>query len=111
MRECGADIVDINFGCPAPKVTKTNGGSACLRDPDRCEEIMRAVVDAVDCPVTMKMRLGWTENDLVYVDVAKRAQAAGVHGVTLHARTAKQFYKGSADWEHIARLKRASTSR
>ncbi|HEY5257637.1 MAG TPA: tRNA dihydrouridine synthase DusB [Candidatus Baltobacteraceae bacterium] len=107
VRECGADIVDINFGCPAPKVTKTNGGSACLRDPDRCERIMRAVVAAVDCPVTMKMRLGWTESELVYVEVAKRAQDAGVRAVTLHARTARQFYKGSADWEHIARLKRA----
>jgi tRNA-dihydrouridine synthase B len=107
VRECGADVVDINFGCPAPKVTKTNGGSACLRDPQRCEEIMRAVVTAVDCPVTMKMRMGWSENDLVYVDVARRAQAAGIAAVTLHARTAKQFYKGSADWEHIARLKRA----
>jgi tRNA-dihydrouridine synthase B len=107
VRECGADIVDINFGCPAPKVTKTNGGSACLRDVDRCEAIMRAVVEAVDCPVTMKMRLGWSESDLVYVDVAKRAQAVGVQAVTLHARTAKQFYKGSADWAHIARLKEA----
>ncbi|MEO6836538.1 MAG: tRNA dihydrouridine synthase DusB [Candidatus Tumulicola sp.] len=107
VRECGADIVDINFGCPAPKVTKTNGGSACLRDPDRCEAIMRAVVAAVDCPVTMKMRLGWSENQLVYVEVAKRAQNAGVLAVTLHARTAKQFYKGDADWEHIARLKRS----
>jgi nifR3 family TIM-barrel protein len=105
VRECGADIVDINFGCPAPKVTKTNGGSACLRDPERCEEIMRAVVAAVDCPVTMKMRLGWSEDALVYVDVARRAQRAGVRAVTLHARTAKQFYRGSADWEHIARLK------
>lgn len=107
VRECGADIVDINFGCPAPKITKTNGGSACLRDPDRCEAIMRAVVAAVDCPVTMKMRLGWTENQLVYVEVARRAQAAGVLAVTLHARTAKQFYKGDADWDHIARLKRS----
>jgi tRNA-dihydrouridine synthase B len=107
VRECGADIVDINFGCPAPKVTKTNGGSACLRDPERCEAIMRAVVAAVDCPVTMKMRLGWSENQLVYEEVAKRAQDAGVRAVTLHARTAKQFYKGHADWEHIARLKRS----
>jgi tRNA-dihydrouridine synthase B len=107
VRECGADIVDINFGCPAPKVTKTNGGSACLRDLDRCEAIMQAVVKAVDCPVTMKMRLGWSESDLVYVDVAKRAQAVGVQAVTLHARTARQFYKGSADWDHIARLKAA----
>ena len=105
VRECGADIVDINFGCPAPKVTKTNGGSACLRDVDRCESIMKAVVEAVDCPVTMKMRLGWTESDLVYVEVAKRAQHVGVHAVTLHARTARQFYRGQADWEHIKRLK------
>ncbi len=107
VRECGADIVDINFGCPAPKVTKTNGGSACLRDPKRCEAIMRAVVAAVDCPVTVKMRLGWSNDALVYLDVARRAQNAGVQAVTLHARTAKQFYKGDADWEHIARLKRA----
>jgi tRNA-dihydrouridine synthase B len=107
VRECGADIVDINFGCPAPKVTKTNGGSACLRDPDRCEAIVRAVVAAVDCPVTVKMRLGWSENALVYLDVARRAQAAGARAVTLHARTAKQFYKGEADWDHIARLKRS----
>jgi nifR3 family TIM-barrel protein len=107
VRECGADIVDINFGCPAPKVTKTNGGSACLRDPDRCEAIVRAVVDAVDCPVTVKMRLGWTEQDLVYIDVARRAQAAGARAITLHARTARQFYKGTANWDHIARLKEA----
>lgn len=105
VRECGAYIVDINFGCPAPKVTKTNGGSACLRDPDRCEAIMRAVVAAVDCPVTMKMRLGWSHEQLVYLDIARRAQDVGIKAITLHARTAKQFYKGSADWEHIARLK------
>lgn len=105
VRECGADIVDINFGCPAPKVTKTSGGSACLKDVDKCEAIMKAVVEAVDCPVTMKMRLGWNESNLVYVEVAKRAQAVGVRAITLHARTARQFYKGSADWNHIARLK------
>ncbi len=107
VRECGADIVDINFGCPAPKVTKTEGGSACLRDVARCEAIMAAVVEAVDCPVTMKMRLGWTESELVYVEVAKRAEAVGIRALTLHARTAKQFYRGSADWTHIARLKAA----
>jgi len=105
VRECGADIVDINFGCPAPKVTKTEGGSACLRDVARCEAIMRAVVAAVDCPVTVKMRLGWGERDLVFLDVARRAEAVGVRAVTLHARTAKQFYKGNADWDRIAELK------
>ena len=107
VRECGADIVDINFGCPAPKVTKINGGSACLRDLDRCEAIMRAVVEAVDCPVTMKMRLGWSEDKLVYIEAAQRAQKAGVQALTLHARTARQFYKGNADWEHIKRLKQS----
>ena len=89
VRECGADIVDINFGCPAPKVVKTNGGSACLRDVDRCEAIMDAVVRAVDCPVTVKMRLGWTEEQIVYTEVARRAQSVGVRAVTLHARTAR----------------------
>ncbi len=107
VRECGADIVDINFGCPAPKVTKTEGGSACLRDVEKCERIMRAVVEAVDCPVTVKMRLGWSESELVYREVALRAQAVGVKALTLHARTAKQFYRGSADWSHIAALKAA----
>ncbi len=107
VRECGADIVDINFGCPAPKITKINGGSACLRDLDRCEAIMRAVVEAVDIPVTMKMRLGWSEDKLVYLEAAQRAQKAGVKALTLHARTAKQFYKGNADWEHIKRLKQS----
>lgn len=107
VRECGADIVDINFGCPAPKVVKTRGGSACLKDVERCEAIMRAVVCAVDCPVTMKMRLGWNEEQLVYIEVAKRAQRAGVAAVTLHGRTARQFYKGNSDWDHIARLKAA----
>jgi len=107
VRECGADIVDINFGCPAPKVTKTEGGSACLRDVDRCEAIMRAVVGAVDCPVTVKMRLGWSEDKLVFKEVAQRAQEVGVQAITLHARTAKQFYKGNADWSRIAELKRA----
>ena len=68
---------------------------------------MRAVVGAVDCPVTMKMRLGWNEDALVYLDIARRAQRAGIQAVTLHARTAKQFYRGEADWEHVARLKRA----
>jgi len=107
VRECGADIVDINFGCPAPKVTKTEGGSACLRDIDRCEAIMKAVVAAVDCPVTVKMRLGWNEQNLVFVDVARRAEACGIRAITLHARTARQFYKGSADWLQIAQLKRS----
>ncbi len=107
VRECGADMVDINFGCPAPKVTKTEGGSACLRDVERCEAIVRAVVAAVDCPVTVKMRLGWSESALVYLEVAKRAEAAGVKALTLHSRTAKQFYKGSADWRHVAALKAA----
>ena len=68
---------------------------------------MKAVVEAVDCPVTMKMRLGWSEDAMVFIDVAKRAQSVGIAALTLHARTAKQFYKGNADWEQIRRLKAA----
>src|ERR1700760_2087784 len=78
VRECGADIVDINFGCPAPKVTKTEGGSACLRDVDRCEAIMKAVVDAVDCPVTVKMRLRWAGAGKVVVGGARGGPGGGV---------------------------------
>ncbi len=107
VRECGADIVDINFGCPAPKVTKTEGGSACLRDVDRCEAIMRAVVAAVDCPVTVKMRLGWTENDLVFLDVARRARGRGRQGIDIARAHRAPVLQGRADWKQIAELKAA----
>lgn len=106
VEECGADIVDINFGCPAPKITKGGDGAAILRDPDLAVAICAAVRKAVKrVPVTCKMRLGWDSTNFTYLEIAKRAEAAGIDAFTLHGRYGKQFYKPSAQWEHVARLK------
>lgn len=103
----GADIIDINMGCPAKKVTGGYCGSALMREPDRALSLIEAVVGAVDVPVTVKMRLGWDETVLNAPDIARRAQAAGVQMITVHGRTRCQFYKGRADWRAIARVKQA----
>ena len=106
VEECGADIVDINFGCPAPKIVKGGDGAAVLRDPDLAVRIGDAVRKAVKkAPVTVKMRLGWDADNFTHLDIAKRAQDVGIDAFTLHGRYGKQFYKGSADWSYIARLK------
>jgi nifR3 family TIM-barrel protein len=106
VEECGADIVDINFGCPAPKITKGGDGAAILRDPDLAVAICAAVRKAVKrVPVTCKMRLGWDSTNFTFLEIAKRAEAVGIDAFTLHGRYGKQFYKPSAKWEHIARLK------
>jgi len=108
VEECGADIVDINFGCPAPKITKGGDGAAILRDPDLAVAICAAVRKAVKrVPVTCKMRLGWDAENFTFIEIAKRAEAAGIDAFTLHGRYGKQFYKPSAKWEHVARLKEA----
>lgn len=103
----GADIIDINMGCPAKKVTGGYCGSALMCEPDRALSLIEAVVNAVDLPVTVKMRLGWDETALNAPDIARRAEAAGVAMVTVHGRTRCQFYKGMADWRAIARVKQA----
>jgi tRNA-dihydrouridine synthase B len=103
----GARIVDINFGCPAKKVTGGLSGSALMREPDRALRIVEAVVGAVDVPVTLKMRLGWDEDRLNAPELATRAEAAGVGMITVHGRTRCQFYSGAADWAAIARVKQA----
>jgi tRNA-dihydrouridine synthase B len=103
----GADIVDINMGCPAKKVTGGYCGSALMREPDLALRLIEAVVAAVAVPVTVKMRLGWDETALNAPILARRAEAAGVRMVTVHGRTRCQFYKGSADWRAIARVKQA----
>ncbi|HXW77408.1 MAG TPA: tRNA dihydrouridine synthase DusB [Candidatus Eremiobacteraceae bacterium] len=106
VEECGADIVDINFGCPAPKIVKGGDGAAILRDPDLAVAICAAVRKAVKrVPVTCKMRLGWDATNFTYLEIARRAEAVGIDAFTLHGRYGKQFYKPSARWEHIARLK------
>jgi nifR3 family TIM-barrel protein len=103
----GADIIDINMGCPAKKVTGGYAGSALMRDLDHAVSLIDAVVGAVDVPVTVKMRLGWDEAALNAPELARRAQEAGVKMVTVHGRTRCQFYQGKADWRAIARVKEA----
>jgi tRNA-dihydrouridine synthase B len=103
----GADIVDINMGCPAKKVTGGYCGSALMRDLDLAQSLIEAVVASVDVPVTVKMRLGWDDAALVAPELARRAEAAGVAMVTIHGRTRCQFYTGKADWRAVAAVKSA----
>src|SRR5690606_33807010 len=101
----GADVIDINMGCPAKKVTGGYCGSALMREPDHALALIEAVVAAVSVPVTVKMRLGWDETALNAPDIARRAENAGVQMITVHGRTRCQFYQGRADWRAIARVK------
>jgi tRNA-dihydrouridine synthase B len=103
----GAQIVDLNFGCPAKEVTGILSGSALMREPDLAAALMAAAVEAVDVPVTVKMRLGWDDASKNAPDIAARAEALGVKAVTIHARTRCQFYKGAARWEEAAPVKAA----
>ncbi|WP_315927993.1 tRNA dihydrouridine synthase DusB [Mesorhizobium sp. SP-1A] len=103
----GADIIDINMGCPAKKVTGGYAGSALMRDLDHALTLIEAVVGAVEVPVTVKMRLGWDEEALNAPLLARHAEQAGVKMVTVHGRTRCQFYQGRADWRAIARVKQA----
>ncbi len=105
----GAEIIDINMGCPAKKVTTGYSGSALMRDPDHALSLIEAVVGAVTVPVTLKMRLGWDEGQLNAAEIAKRAEDAGVLMITIHGRTRCQFYKGEADWQAIRPVKEAVT--
>lgn len=97
----GARIIDINMGCPAKKVTQGASGSALMKTPDHALRLIEAVVDAVDIPVTLKMRLGWDDDMLNAAPIATRGEAAGIKMITIHGRTRCQFYKGNADWAAI----------
>jgi nifR3 family TIM-barrel protein len=103
----GADIVDLNFGCPAKEVTGAASGSALMRTPDLAGRIMAAVVAATSRPVTVKMRLGWDDASRNAPELAARAEALGAKAVTVHGRTRQQFYTGHADWDAIAAVKSA----
>ncbi len=99
------DIIDINFGCPVKKVAGKGAGAGLLRDVPKMLEITRAVVNAVDLPVTAKTRLGWDHENKIIVDLAEQLQDCGIKALTVHGRTRSQMYTGSADWEMIARVR------
>ena len=103
----GAQVIDINMGCPAKKVTNGYAGSALLKDLDHALTLIEAVVGAVKVPVTLKTRLGWDDALMNAADLAVRAEAAGIQMITIHGRTRCQFYKGAADWAAIAGIKAA----
>ena len=102
----GADFIDINMGCPAPKITKGKDGAALMREPDLAVEIAKSVINAVKIPVTVKMRLGWDECEKNAPDLAKRLEEIGVCAFTVHGRTREQGYTGSADWNSIREVKK-----
>jgi nifR3 family TIM-barrel protein len=101
----GADIIDINFGCPVSKIAGRGAGSGMMREPDKMVAITKAVVEAVHKPVTVKTRLGWDENSKIIVELAERLQDVGIQAITIHGRTRQQMYKGEADWTLIGEVK------
>ena len=100
-QDLGADLIDINMGCPAKRVVGGAAGSALMRDLDHAARLIAAVTRAVDIPVSVKMRLGWDENSLNAPELARRAEAEGARMIVVHGRTRQQFYKGAADWAAI----------
>ena len=102
-----ADIIDINMGCPAPKVTKNGEGSRLLLDLDLIDKITKAVVQNASVPVTIKIRKGWDDDHIVAVEVARIAEKNGISAITVHGRTREQFYSGNADWNIIKAVKDA----
>ena len=101
----GADLIDINFGCPVSKIARRGAGSGMMREPDKMVQITKMVVDAVKLPVTVKTRLGWDEDSKIIVELARRLQDVGIKALTIHGRTRAQMYKGEADWSLIAKVK------
>lgn len=107
VQAAGADIIDINMGCPTPKIVRNGDGSALMQNPKLVAEIVKKVVAAVTVPVTIKIRKGWDEKSVNAVEIAQAAEENGAKAVTVHGRTREQFYTGKADWEIIKKVKQA----
>ena len=105
----GADIVDVNMGCPVPKIARHNAGCSLMREPVHAASVIASMVKAVNIPVTVKMRKGWDAGELSAPELAKRVQDAGASAIAIHGRTAKQSYSGVADWEFVAAIADALT--
>jgi nifR3 family TIM-barrel protein len=104
-KQTNADIIDINMGCPVPKITKCDAGARLLLDPQKIYEVVAAVVDAVEKPVTVKMRLGWDAEHIYVLENARAVERAGGRAVSVHGRTREQMYTGTADWNMIREVK------
>jgi len=105
--EAGADIIDLNMGCPCKEVTGALSGSALMREPELAARLIAAAVESTSRPVTLKMRLGWDSHWMNAPEIAARAEQLGIQAVTIHGRTRQQFYKGQADWRAVAAVKQA----
>ncbi|KKY01648.1 TIM barrel oxidoreductase NifR3 [Paraclostridium benzoelyticum] len=105
LNEYPNEILDINMGCPAPKVVKNGDGSALMRTPKLAEEVLKSVVKNSKKPVTLKIRKGWDDNNINAVEIAKIAEASGISALAIHGRTREQYYSGKADWDIIAKIK------
>ena len=108
-REEKTAFIDLNMGCPTPKIVKNGDGSALMRDPQKAASIIREMARAIDKPLTVKMRLGWDADHINVIECARMAQESGAQAVAVHGRTRDQYYAGQADWEQIARVKDAIT--
>lgn len=106
-QEMGADILDVNCGCPAPKVVRKGGGSGLLKDPEKLEEILKAIKKAITIPLTLKLRTGYSDASINVVDVAKMAEQCGVEHIQVHGRSREQAYRGLANWDLIRQVKEA----
>jgi tRNA-dihydrouridine synthase B len=104
VQDMGADIVDVNMGCPVPKIAKHNAGCSLMREPDQAARVVEAMVEAVTIPVTVKMRAGWTDKDRNAPVLARKVQDAGASAITIHGRTAEQSYSGFADWDLVRQV-------
>lgn len=103
------DIIDINMGCPVNKIVKSNAGSALMKDIDHAVKVVESIIEHVDKPVTVKMRLGWTKDSINCFELAQRLEKAGVKAIALHGRTRGQMYEGKADWEYVKKMKEILT--